>query len=74
MIIMLYLRNCQEITFYSACLFLREHHSKISYIASYAPDFKGEVEKQIQNAQFFLQGILEYVDSVFSGKENGTSD
>ncbi len=42
--------------------------------ASYAPDFKGEVEKQIQNAQFFLQGILEYVDRVFSRKENGTSD
>ena len=32
-------RNCQKITFNTACLFLRQFHSKISYIARYAPDF-----------------------------------
>ncbi len=27
-----------KITFHIACFFLRLHHSKISYIARYAPD------------------------------------
>ena len=49
-------RNCHKITFNLACLFLRQHIPKISYIARYAPDFWDVLSKK--NPAQYLKVIL----------------